>query len=745
MEKERLPKNIANAVRDQHPDEGILISVSSDITGSGTYGEEWLIVTDKHLLTFAADASQPSHNLPIAKINKISAENRIGSGVVEMDTESGTFRIMVFTEARSADFHNVVDGIRELMKGCPLSSKHTSSDRNKCAKCHRPVPQDMTVCPYCTERRQVLLRVLRFSIPYRKQLMWIFLITSLMTLCALATPYMSKLFIDYVFKFDPATGGFMYPQWHLACVGVLFVTYALQAVFAGVHERIAGAIGFKTIYDVRTALYKKIQEVSLAFFDKRHTGSIMARINQDTGELQRMLVDFLPMTLEAILTLIGVGALLFWLSWRLTLFVILPIIGTATFLRLIFPVVRAYFHRYFHRRSRLSSLVSDSVSGIRVVKAFGQEQLELNKFDATSSSYRDSGLDLVRAWSVFHPFMNFLIMCGSVIVWLVGGRLILRGTDNPGGLTLGDVVAYAGYLMMFYRPVFMLTRLSDMITNALAAGERVFDILDVTPDIQDAPDAEPMDTIDGAIELNDVYFGYDAHDPVIKGITLSIKANEMIGLVGKSGAGKSTMTNLITRLYDVNKGSITLDGVDLRKIRQADLRSNVGVVLQETFLFSGSILQNISYARPDATKEEIIDAAIAARAHDFIIKKPDGYDTIVGERGSRLSGGEKQRISIARAVLRDPRILILDEATSSVDVQTEGHIQKALENLTRGRTTIAIAHRLATLRNCDRLVVLDEGGVLESGTHAELMAKKGAFYDLAQSQEQLSAIVAVEG
>jgi ATP-binding cassette subfamily B protein len=329
MEKERLPQNIANAVRGQHPDEDILISISSDITGSGSYGEEWLIVTDKHLLTFSADTSQPSQNLAISKIKKISAENRVGSGVVEMETESGIFHIMVFTEARSADFHNVVDGIRELMKGCPLSAKHTSSERATCAKCHRPVPQDMTVCPYCTEKKQVLMRLLRFSIPYTRQLLTIVLITTLMTLCSLATPYMSKLFIDYIFKFNPETGGFMYPEWHLACVGILFVTYALQSVFAGFHERVSGSTGFRTIYDVRTALYRKIQEVSLAFFDKRHTGAIMARINQDTAELQRMLVDFLPMTLDAFMTLIGVGALLFWLSWRLTLFVLLPIIATS--------------------------------------------------------------------------------------------------------------------------------------------------------------------------------------------------------------------------------------------------------------------------------------------------------------------------------------------------------------------------------------------------------------------------------
>ena len=338
-----------------------------------------------------------------------------------------------------------------------------------------------------------------------------------------------------------------------------------------------------------------------------------------------------------------------------------------------------------------------------------------------------------------------MIMCGSVLVWLIGGRLVFRGPDAPGGMSIGDVVAYSGYLMMFYRPVFMLTRLTQMITNALTAADRVFDIIDTTPDIQDAPDATPMPHVEGHIALDNVTFGYTRHQPVIKQFTLDIPANQMIGLVGKSGAGKSTLINLMSRLYDVNSGSLQVDGVDVRQIRQADLRQNIGVVLQETFLFTGSILQNISYAKPDATREEVIAAAISAHAHEFIIRKVDGYDTLVGERGSRLSGGEKQRIAIARAILRNPRILILDEATSSVDVQTEEKIQQALANLTRGRTTIAIAHRLATLRNCDRLVVIEDGEISEMGTHKELIAKGGAFSKLVQSQEALSTIMAVEG
>jgi ATP-binding cassette subfamily B protein len=547
MENDRLPSDMADAVRAAHDGEDILIAISSDITTDGTFGEDWLVVTRNHLLSFAAGSRQPAHDLRIDKLEKLSAENVSGAGFVQAETESGISRIITFTRARSEDFHTVVDGIRELMDGRPLGEKHSKSARICCDKCKRPLPKDMSLCPYCTEKGRVLRRMLGFSRPHLKDLLLVLLVTILMTLSSLATPYMSKLFIDYVFKFDPITGEFLYPEWHLVCVGIMFAAFLLQSVFSAMHERIAGIVGFKTIYDVRAALYKKIQDVSLAFFDKRHTGYILARINQDTAELQRLLVDFIPMTADMLLNLVGVGTLLFIISWRLTLFVFIPIVGTVLFLRLIFPIVRSYFHRYFHRRSRLTTLVSDSVSGIRVVKSFGQEKLELDKFDATSSSYRDSGIELVRRWSIFHPAMHLLIMSGAVLVWLVGGRLILRGMDMPGGMSVGDVVAYSGYLMMFYRPVFMLTRMSDYITNALAAGERVLDILDVNPEIQDDPDAAPMGSVRGDIELQDVRFGYVSHEEVIKGISLSIKANEMIGLVGKSGVGKSTLINLINR------------------------------------------------------------------------------------------------------------------------------------------------------------------------------------------------------
>jgi ATP-binding cassette subfamily B protein len=386
----------------------------------------------------------------------------------------------------------------------------------------------------------------------------------------------------------------------------------------------------------------------------------------------------------------------------------------------------------------LSALVNDSLSGMRVIKAFGQEGEESNKFNRKSAAFRDAGIDLENKWSIYSPTLQLLIMSGTVLVWFVGGKLVVGGK-----MTLGDVVAYSGYLMMFYRPIFILNRMVQQITSSISAAERVFDVIDTEPLVQDSPTAVPMPAIQGGIEFRHATFGYDQFKPVVKDFNVTIQPNEIIGLIGKSGAGKSTFINLVCRLYDVNKGAILVDGIDLREIKYHDLRSQIGVVLQETFLFNGTIFENIAYAKPEASFEEVIDAAIAAHAHEFILKKPDGYDTEVGERGNRLSGGEKQRISIARAILRDPRILILDEATSSLDTETEKKIQEALRNLTKGRTTIAIAHRLSTLRNCSRLLVIEEGKLVEAGTHEELMEKQGVFYNLVSLQTELQKIIAL--
>ncbi len=741
MDREKLPDNLKDRLERDFPGKEVLIALSSDITVRGLYGEEWLVVVDGKLFVFSIEGKEEKviWDFALDSVSKVEAVNLVGSGVLEVESGERICRVISYSDAKNADFSQAAEDIGDLLKGKPFSGKGRESHRKLCDRCSRPIPPDMIRCPRCTERRRTLLRTLAFTRPHRKLMSLLFLTMIFGTAFALVAPMMSKILIDFIFV-KAADGSFPNARWLPHLCGALLFAYGAQLLLDGFRERLSGYIGFRTVYDIRGAIYEKLQELSLSFFDRHHTGAMLSRVNQDTGELQTFLVEFLPLTLESAFVLVGVGAFLLYLSPGLTMYVIIPIILTVLFLIKIFPRVWTYFHRFFQRRSRLTAHVSDSLSGMRVIKAFGQEASEVEKFDAKSGSYRDAGMELVRKWSVYHPVLHFLIMCGAVIVWFVGGRLALAGK-----MTVGDVFAYAGYLMMFYRPVFMLSRMARRVWHALSAAERVFDVIDTEVEIADAPDAVAAPRIEGKIEFNNVTFGYNKFNPVIRDLSVTIQANEMVGLVGRSGAGKSTISNLVCRLYDADRGQVLIDGVDVRKIRHSDLRHQIGVVLQETFLFNGSIADNIGYAKPGAGREEIIEAAGAAHAHEFIIAKPDGYDTEVGERGNRLSEGEKQRISIARAILRDNRILILDEATSSVDTQTEKKIQDAMVNLTRGRTTVAIAHRLSTLRNCNRLLVIQDGRLVEVGTHEELLAKKGIFHKLVTMQQEMSQIKAVDG
>ncbi|MBN1349270.1 ABC transporter ATP-binding protein [candidate division KSB1 bacterium] len=441
-----------------------------------------------------------------------------------------------------------------------------------------------------------------------------------------------------------------------------------------------------------------------------------------------------------LLMLIGIGAMLFWMNWQLALLALLPSPLVAALTRMLWRFIRSLFRRTRHRRATLTAVLSDTLSGIRVVKGFAQEKLENQRFDAKSFSLSEASMEAFKVWSTFSPVYSFLWGIGSLIVWYFGGRQVM-GQE----MSLGTLMAFIAYLGMFYGPLDTVTRVWNWITRSLAAAERIFEIIDMEPEVPDDSISIPAEVIQGAVDFKNVTFGYDRHKPVLYDIQLSVKAGEMIGFVGHSGAGKTTMTNLICRFYKTDEGQILIDNTDITKMKLSDLRRQIGMVLQNPFLFNGSIAENIGFAKPGATPEQIMQAAKIANAHDFIIKFPDGYDTIVGERGHRLSGGERQRVSIARAVLRNPRILILDEATSLVDTETEKKIQEALARLVKGRTTFAIAHRLSTLRNADRLVVLKEGKVVETGTHDELMKTQGAYYKLVQLQSEMSKIKAVDG
>ena len=372
---------------------------------------------------------------------------------------------------------------------------------------------------------------------------------------------------------------------------------------------------------------------------------------------------------------------------------------------------------------------------MRVVKAFAQERREVDKFEKRSAVLLAGELQVAKLRSLFSPTMSFLTSIGTLIIWWVGGHKVLGGE-----LSLGDFVAFTGYMWQFYGPVESLCRLNHRFQRAATSAERVFETLDTQPDVVDQPGARAISRIEGRVEFRGATFAYDTGKPVLKDIDLVVEPGEMIGLAGHSGAGKSTLINLIARFYDVEEGAVLIDGHDIRDVELKSLRNQIGVVLQEPFLFNGTVGDNIAYGHPEATLDEIVAAAKAAHAHDFILDLPDGYDTMTGERGVRMSGGERQRVSIARAILRDPRILILDEATSSVDTETEVKIQEALERLIQGRTTFAIAHRLSTLRHADRLLILEKGGIAEIGTHDELIEADGIYAKLCRMQTEMSKL-----
>jgi ATP-binding cassette subfamily B protein len=382
--------------------------------------------------------------------------------------------------------------------------------------------------------------------------------------------------------------------------------------------------------------------------------------------------------------------------------------------------------------------LNESLTGIRVVKAFAQEDHENAKFERRNHELRDAGVTVDTRWYTLFGFMSLFTSMGVLINWTVGGVMVYHHQ-----MSLGNFWAINAYLTLVYGPLQWFAQVNQWFSRAMAGAERIFEVMDTEPEPYARATHAAHHAIAGTVEFDGVRFGYDKSNPVLKGLTFTANPGEMIGLVGKSGAGKSTTINLICRFYEPDAGSLKIDGIDYRDFSLQDMRRQIGIVLQEPFLFNGTIAENIAYGKPGASLDEIIEAARAANAHSFILGKPDGYDTMVGERGAKLSGGERQRVSIARAILHDPRILILDEATSSVDVETEKQIQEAIGRLTKGRTTFAIAHRLSTLRNADRLIVLDGGKIVEMGTHAELMARKGEFHKLVETQSQVTQIIGV--
>ena len=497
--------------------------------------------------------------------------------------------------------------------------------------------------------------------------------------------------------------------------------------------------GNRLVVRLRDTVFRRVQAMSVGSIYRMTSGELMKRVNGDTARIKNFIVDVLPSVLEQGLLLLAVSFYLFTVDWRLALMILLPAPIITLAFRMTWRFIRQLTRRTRDLNARGNAVLHDVFSGIRVVKAYGMERREEERFVSMTASERDSQLRQEKVWALLMPVLNFLMGIGEfVLLYFVGSRML------TGEMTAGEMSQLSSYAGMIYSPLAVLIRVPRQLAAAAVSLSNVFGLLDAPIDIPDSQTPVIPETLRGEVEIDHVSFGYGDGDEVLRDVSLHIAPGEFIGLVGRSGVGKSTLINLLMRMYDVDDGAIRLDGVDIREIPQSELRRHMGVVLQENFLFAGSVWQNLTYAKPDATRDEVIRAAKYAGAHSFIVNLPDGYNTTIGERGYTLSGGERQRLAIARALLHDPKLLILDEATSALDTETEKLIQEALAVLTRGRTTVAIAHRLSTLRGATRLVVLDGGRVAETGTHDELMEKKGIYYGLVMAQREMSKMADAE-
>jgi ABC-type multidrug transport system fused ATPase/permease subunit len=529
-------------------------------------------------------------------------------------------------------------------------------------------------------------------------------------------------------------------------VAALVSIYALQQGLSAIDAYMRHALGERFILDLRVRLYDYLQRLSLSFFGSTSTGELMSRVTNDVNALEHFVTHGSAFMAVAVVRLVGAVCLLLWLNWRLALWALIPVPILALALRAYNRRVLPHYRRTRDRLGDINARLQDNLAGIQVVQAFGQEERERARFAAKSEGYYRARLRGMRYWSSFFPSMGFVATIGTVAALGGGAGMVVRGE-----LSLGTLVAFLSYVQSLYAPIHTLVEVDNVFQQAIASGERIFELLDQRAEIVDAPDAQDV-VMEGHVAFHDVHFSYperadlriDASlsetpkgPEVLADVTFEIEPGQMVALVGPSGAGKTSIANLLCRFYDPQDGWVAVDGVDLRQVSLASLRSQVGVVLQDTYLFNATVRENLLYGKPDAGEEELIAAAKTAYAHEFILELPNGYDTEIGERGVRLSGGQKQRIALARAILVDPRILILDEATSSVDAEAEYLIQQALEAVLRGRTSLVIAHRLSTVRNADKIIALEEGRILEVGDHQALMERGGLYSQLYRRQLEL--------
>jgi len=712
------------------PGEQVLAFLLTDLDQDLHFREGLVLLTNQRILSFPS-MNDTCVSWPLRSGLALRHHDHAGIGKLELVDQSARLASWRFTLAGNLQAIHLIEQLNLQLEtnllgnDTPSEASAATPEQHTLAVAQNPpLGQQQHLAP---PSGWTLLRLWRFARPYRLQLLLGFILTLLGTAASMVPPYLTMPLMDEILI--PYQNGKSIDQGLLALyLGGLFGAAVLAWLLSWIKTYILALVSERIGADLRTTTYEHLLKLPLQYFGGKRTGDLISRLGSESDRicvfLSLHLLDFFTDVLMLGMTAVILFSINPWLA--LATLVPLPII--AWMIHRVRDRLRTGFEKADRIWGEVTNVLADTIPGIRVVKAFAQEQREARRFREANAHNLVVNDRLNRIWALFSPSVTLLTELGLLIVWASGIWLVAHGS-----ITVGVLTAFIAYISRFYGRLDAMSRIVSVTQKSASAAKRIFDILDHVSSVPESPNPVKLGKIQGHISLQNVGFRY-GNRVVNRQISLEIAPGEMIGLVGHSGSGKSTLVNLICRFYDVDQGAILLDGVDIRELAIADYRRNIGLVLQEPFLFFGTIADNIAYGRPNTSRADIIQAARAAHAHEFILRLPHGYDSMVGERGQALSGGERQRISIARALLIDPRILILDEATSSVDSQTEKEIQKALDNLVAGRTTIAIAHRLSTLQKADRLVVLDRGEVVEQGRHDELMASQGHYYQLYQAQ-----------
>ena len=713
-------------------DETYLFGVMGDLNLQGKYEDSLLVATETRFFVFDGDdvSSYPYSEIVSAKVKRM-----YGNAVIVLERRGKKKeRVFRFTYAIANLCDMTSQFISSVAAGGSLEEemeivKATFDKLNLiCSRCGRPLLRAGAPCIHCQSKSKIASKLIKYIKPELSVLITCILISAMTTAIALLPPFMTQKIVDDIIPMRDAgniAGGL---QILTVVVIVLVIAHLLNHALAALRALLLRRSGDRIVMNLRNDVYDKAQHLPMSFYDKTSTGAVINRISGDTATIQSFILKITQECIVQLILLIGIVVIMLVLNWRLTLLSLIPVPIVAVCAKIFSKKIRPYYIKIWKRWTAVTSIMTDTIPCIRVVKAFAGEKRAVKKFERYNKEWYNVSSSSARLTQTVPHIIGFAVTCGTLLIWAIGGRWAMLGTVSTGML-----VSFISYATMFYGPVNFFANLQDSYQAALVSVERIFDILDSDSEQNSEEGIKPTQ-LKGKIEFRNVNFSFDKTKRTLSDINLVIEPGDIVGIVGTTGAGKSTLINLLLRFYDHYEGDILVDGVNIKDMDLESYRSCIGFVQQEPMMFSDTVFNNIAYGLPDATVEQVIYAAEVANAHEFIVRQPDAYDSMLGERGVGLSGGEKQRISIARAVLKNPSLLVFDEATAAVDSETEHLIQEAIERLISGRTTLMIAHRLSTLRKANKIIVLDRGRVIEFGSHDELMALKGKYHKLIEIQ-----------